>query len=112
MDQVKRFGMVIGIREEMIGEYRGLHADSHPGVRDLLSKAHMRNFSIFMERLPDGRRYLFGYYEYDGDDYEADMAALGREPRNAEWLAMTAPMQIPLPGSKGWKIMERVYFNP
>ena len=108
----KRVGMVIGVRDDRAAEYRAVHADSHPGVRDLLARANMRNFSIFLDRLPDGKLYLFGYYEYVGDDYEADMAALDSEPRNREWIALTAPMQLPLPGQAGWKVMEEVYYNP
>ena len=100
------------IRPERLEEYRELHADSHPGVRDLLHAAHMRNFSIYLQRLPDGHHYLFGYYEYDGTDYAADMARLAAEPRNREWLARCGPMQIPLPGEPTWKQMERVYYNP
>jgi len=108
---VKRVGMVVGIKPEMIGQYKALHADSHPGVRDLLSKYHMRNFSIYLEQIGE-QWYEFGYYEYTGDDYDGDMARLAREPRNNEWLEMCDPMQIPLPGTAGWKVMERVYFNP
>ena len=63
MSEIRRFGMVIGIRPERLEEYRELHADSHPGVRDLLHAAHMRSFSIYLQRLPDGHHYLFGYYE-------------------------------------------------
>jgi L-rhamnose mutarotase len=103
--------MVIGVREDRADEYRALHADDNPGVRDLLAAAHIRNFSIFLERLPDGGLYLFGYYEYDGNDYEGDMARLDADARNREWLAMTGPMQIPLPGETGWKIMGEVYHN-
>ena len=106
-----RIGMVIGIRPERIDEYKLIHADQHPGVRDLLSNAHMQNFSIYIKQFPDGNWYLFGYYEYTGDDYEKDMAALADEKRNQEWLAMTDPMQIPFPGDDGWSIMERVYYN-
>ena len=108
----KTFGMVIGLREDREKEYRALHADDNPGVRDLLAQANMRNFSIFLQRLPDGKLHLFGYYEYHGDDYESDMARLAEEPRNKEWLATTDPMQIPLPGQQGWKMMECVYHNP
>ena len=107
----RRLGMVIGVSEDRVGDYRALHADDHPGVRDLLCAAGIRNFSIFIDRLPDGALYLFGYYEYHGSDYEADMARLDAEPRNREWIAMTAPMQIPFPGQAGWKIMEEVYHN-
>jgi L-rhamnose mutarotase len=107
---VKRVGMVVGIKPEVIGKYKELHADSNPGVRDLLAKYHMRNFSIFLQKI-DGKWYEFGYYEYDGDNFEADMAKLDSEPRNKEWLKICDPMQIPLPGAKGWTQMERVYFN-
>lgn len=103
--------MVIGLREDRADEYKQLHSDSHAGVRDLLRNAHMRNFSIFVTRLADGKLYLFGYYEYDGADYEADMAALDSEERNKAWLALTGPMQIPLPGQTGWKVMDEVYHN-
>ena len=40
----KRIGMIIGIKPEAIKQYKALHADSNPGVRDLLSEAHMENF--------------------------------------------------------------------
>jgi len=109
---VKRIGMVIGIKPDRINEYKEVHADSHPGVRDLLSKYHMENFSIFMHKLDNDKYYLFGYYEYTGENYEKDMAELAKEPRNNEWLQMTDPMQIPLPGEDSWSIMEQVYFNP
>ena len=98
---VKRVGMVVGIREEKIAEYKQLHADSNPGVRDLLTKYHMHNFSIFLQQI-DGKWYEFGYYEYTGHDFEGDMARLDKEPRNIEWLKVCDPMQIPLPGAKGW----------
>ena len=108
---MKRIGIVIGIREERLAEYRSVHADDHPGVRDLLTDANMHNFSIFVSRFPDGKHYLFGYYEYTGDDYEADMRALGDHQRNKDWLAMTDPMQIPFPGNDSWCLMEEVYYN-
>ncbi|MHC4625119.1 MAG: L-rhamnose mutarotase [Planctomycetota bacterium] len=108
--KVKRVGMVVGIRPEVISEYKALHADSNPGVRDLLKKYHMHNFSIFLHKI-DGKWYEFGYYEYTGSDYEGDMAKLAAEPRNKEWLKVCDPMQIPLPGEKSWAIMEQVYYN-
>ena len=109
---MKRVGMVIGIRPDKISAYESLHAASNPGVRDLLSKYHMHNFSIYIHRLDDGKYYLFGYYEYTGSDYDSDMAKLAREPRNQKWLSMTDPMQFPLDGEKSWAKMQQVYHNP
>lgn len=110
-DNIKRVGMVIGIRPDQIEEYKRIHADGHPGVRDLLNKYHMHNFSIYLTQI-DGKCYEFGYYEYTGDDFDGDMARLDAEPRNKEWLQMCDPMQIPLEGETGWREMERVYLNP
>lgn len=108
---VKRVGMVIELDPACVEEYRRLHADGHPGVRDLLSKYHLRNFSIFLQQIA-GRWLEFGYYEYHGSDFEGDMAALAAEPRNQEWLLRCDPMQVPLEGETGWAEMEQVYFNP
>jgi L-rhamnose mutarotase len=108
---VKRVGMVIKIKPEYIDEYKAVHSHSNAGVRDLLIKANMRNFSIFLHQLDDGNWYEFGYYEYTGDDFEADMAKLDKHPRNIEWLKICDPMQVPLDGYKGWAEMEQVYFN-
>lgn len=60
---IQHVGMVIGIRDEAVDAYRRLHADDEPGVRDLLRKHHITNFSIFVHRLPDRRLYEFAYYE-------------------------------------------------
>jgi L-rhamnose mutarotase len=109
--ETKRVGMVIGVKPDKIAAYKALHAASNSGVRDLLSKYHMKNFSIYLRQLDDGNYYLFGYYEYDGKDYSGDMAKLAAEKRNAEWLAVTDPMQKPLKGQKSWTQMEEVYHN-
>lgn len=107
----KRVGMVIGIKPEVIDEYKRLHADSNPGVRDLLSIAHLENFSIFIHQFDDGKYYLFGYYEYTGSDFDKDMAELAKKDRNIEWLKVCDPMQIPFEGQNSWSVMEQVYYN-
>ena len=109
--EIKRVGMVIKLDSARMKEYVALHADSTPGVRDLLVKYHLRNFSIFLTQLEDGNYYEFGYYEYTGSNYEADMAALDAEPRNKEWLKRCDPMQIPLKGESSWKKMKQIYYN-
>ena len=108
---IKRVGMVVGIKPDQIAEYKRLHAAGNSGVRDLLTKYHMQNFSIYLHQI-DGKWYEFGYYEYAGDDFDADMAKLDAEPRNKEWLKLCDPMQAPLAGEKSWAKMECVYFNP
>jgi L-rhamnose mutarotase len=107
----RRIGMVTKIRPERLNEYLALHADTNPGVRDLLKKYNMRNFSIYMVQLEDGNYYEFGYYEYWGNDLEGDMAKLAEEPRNKAWLKICDPMQIPLKGNTSWKEMKMIFLN-
>ena len=106
---IRRIGMVIGIKEDCIAAYRTLHDGQ--GVRDLLEAAHMRNFSIFLQKMGDGKYYEFAYFEYDGTDYETDMARLAREPRYMAWLKQTDATQTPLEGHKSWADMESIFFN-
>jgi L-rhamnose mutarotase len=107
----QRIGMVIGIKPDRIAEYTKLHTGDNCVVRDLLSKYHMENFSIFIHEI-EGKWYEFGYYEYTGDDYEADMAKLSAEPRNQAWLEVCDATQIPLKGEKSWAKMKSVFYNP
>ena len=104
--------MVIGMKPEKIEEYKALHADSNPGVRDLLSAANMRNFSIYLKKFDDGKYYLFGYYEYVGDDFEADMARMAADPETQRWWDWMMPMQRPLENraeGEWWHEIEEVF---
>ena len=108
---VRRMGKVIELRRECLSEYKRVHADDHPGVRDLLEAANLRNFSIFLHDVA-GKLLLFLYAEYTGSDFAGDMAKLDAEPRNIAWLAQCDPMQqtLKVDGSS-WSDMECVYHN-
>jgi L-rhamnose mutarotase len=106
---IKRVGMVIGLKPDQIEAYQALHAG--PGIRDLLRRAHVHNFNIFIQQFPDGCWYEFAYYEYTGADFAADSAWLAAQPENQAWLALTDAMQIPFEGQTGWSQMEQVFLN-
>lgn len=106
---MKRYGSVIGLRPEAIAEYKRLHAAVWPDVLRQIEASNITNYSIFL-REPEN--LLFAYFEYVGDDYEADMAAMAADPRTQEWWAVCMPMQAPLePRGEGewWAGMEEVF---
>ena len=110
--QVQRFGSVIGVREEALQKYKKMHAEPWPQVNAQLKESNIRNYSIYLTRFPDGDYYLFGYFEYTGDDFKTDMKRAADNPRIKEWWSHTDPMQIPLANRKQdewWKNMEEVY---
>lgn len=109
---VKRYGSVIGLRPEKIGEYKRLHAAAWPDVLAMITACNIRNYSIFLRRLPDGNHYLFSYFEYIGGDFAADMAKMAADPKTREWWSYCEPCQEPLADrAKGewWADMEEVF---
>jgi L-rhamnose mutarotase len=104
---MKRYGSIIKVRPEKLNEYRHLHAGVWPGVLKTISECHIGNYSIYYR---DG--YLFSYFEYEGDDYEADMARMAADPETQRWWDVCKPCQQPLEtGAPGewWANMEEVF---
>jgi L-rhamnose mutarotase len=109
---MKRYGMVIGLNADKIDEYKKLHAAVWPGVLNMIQQCNIRNYSIFLRQLDDGRHYLFSYFEYAGQDFAADMAQMAADPTTQKWWSFCDPCQRPLadcaPG-EWWAAMEEVF---
>jgi len=109
---MKRYGMVIGLRPEKIEEYRKLHAAVWPEVLKMIRACHIRNYSIYLRQLDDGRHYLFSYFEYTGSDFAVDMAKMAADPTTQRWWAICKPCQQPLEkrgADEWWAGMEEVF---
>lgn len=104
---MKKMGMVIRFQPNKLEEYKALHAAPWPEMEVALRKANICNYSIFLQE-PDN--LLFGYWEYVGADFAADMSALGALDITKRWLALTAPCQQPMrTGGQGWSFMPQIY---
>jgi L-rhamnose mutarotase len=104
---VKTFGSLIGLREEAVSQYILLHRHTFQPVLDRIARSNIANYSIF---LLDG--ILFGIYDYLGQDYEKDMAAIGEDQDTQQWWKLTEPLQEPLPSRKQgewWAGMSHLY---
>jgi L-rhamnose mutarotase len=104
---MRRFGQVIGLKSDQIEEYERLHAAVWPEVLATISACNISNYSIF--RHDD---LLFAYFEYTGDDYEADMAKMAADSKTQEWWTWTAPLQVPLEtraSGEWWATMKEVF---
>ncbi len=108
---MQRMGMVIGIAPEKIPEYKALHADVWPDILQSITDCNIRNYSIFL-REPEN--LLFGYWEYVGDDFEADMAKMADLEITKKWWDLCMPIQRPLESRKEgewWAMMEQVFYH-
>jgi L-rhamnose mutarotase len=108
---MKRFGQIIRLKPEKYEEYKRLHADPWPEVLATIEAANIRNYSIY-----HWNGFLFAYFEYVGDNFDADMAKVAADPKTREWWALTDPCQQPVEGSSSgsvegnwWHTMEELF---
>jgi L-rhamnose mutarotase len=104
---MKRYGSVIGVRPEKLEEYKELHAAVWPEVLKMITECNIRNYSIYYK---DG--FLFSYFEYIGNNYEADMAKMAADPTTQKWWDVCKPCQKPLETRKEgewWADMKEVF---
>lgn len=104
---MKRYGQIIGIDPKSFERYKEYHAEVWPDVLKMIAECNMRNYSIFHK---DG--LLFAYFEYIGEDFEADMAKMATDPATQKWWEIMEPMQQPVENRKEgewWANMEEVF---
>jgi L-rhamnose mutarotase len=107
MAGMQRYGMLIRLRPEAEAEYRRHHQTVWPEVLATIRACNIRNYSIFLR---DG--LLFGYFEYMGSDYRADIAKMAADPATQRWWAIMDPMQQPLDTAaqgEWWAPMQEVF---
>ena len=105
----RRFGMVLRVKPERLEEYKRLHKAVWPGVLERISACSITNYSIYHK---DG--WLFSYFEYWGDNFEADMKVMAADLETRRWWAIMEPMQEPLPSrdpGDWWARMEEVFHH-
>jgi L-rhamnose mutarotase len=102
-----RHGQLIGLKPEKLDEYKKYHANIWPEVSAQIKACNIQNYSIFHK---DGQ--LFAYFEYVGDDFEADMAKMAAHPKTQEWWDVMMPMQVPVENrneGEWWAELEEVF---
>ena len=104
---MQRFGQIIKVKPEGLEAYKKYHADPLPGVNEMIKECHLSNYSIYVRG-----DILFSYFEYDGDDFEADMEKMAADPATQHWWSLVKPLMQPLPDRKEgefWSDMEEIY---
>jgi len=104
---MKRYGMVIKVKQEKADEYKKLHASVWPDVLRIIKDCNIKNYSIFLKD-----DYLFSYFEYTGSDFELDMQKMAADPMTQKWWDVCKPCQVPLETcneGEWWANMEEVF---
>jgi L-rhamnose mutarotase len=104
---MRRIAQIVQVNEKDIPEYERIHAEVWSGVLRTIAACNIHNYSIF--------RYgnlLFAYFEYHGENLEADMKKMAADLVTKEWWKITNPMQHPVPEAtegEWWKQIPEVF---
>lgn len=104
---MKRYGQVIKINPSDIEKYKYHHANPWPEINGMIKKCNISNYSIYLKD-----DFLFAYFEYVGEDFDADMARMAADPKTREWWDLMKPLQRPIDTreeGEWWANMQEVY---
>ena len=111
---MKWFGWVGKLKPGCVDRYIALHADTWPAVLARISDCQLQNYSIYHKQLPHDEHLLFSYFEYMGEDFQADMQRMASDPQVQRWWDECKPCFEHIEGlSPGevWLSMDQVFFH-
>jgi L-rhamnose mutarotase len=98
----QRICFQLQVRPDRLDEYRARHAAVWPELRDALTAAGWRNYSLFLSAAGQ----LIGYVECD--DFAAILRAMEATEVNARWQAEMAPFFEGLDGANADEGMQAI----
>ncbi len=104
---MRKYGQIIKVKPEKLAYYKKLHKNPWPEVLKMIHQCNIRNYVIFHHG-----SYLFAYFEYVGENFEADMKKMAADQITQKWWKETDPCQESVEGTEAgewWCNMEEVF---
>ena len=103
-----RYAMAVRLKDEKRDFYLKNHQNVWPEVLSELKKIKVKNYSIFLKD-----DFMFGYLEYDGDNFDKDMGEMQSIPVVEKWTNLMVDCFNPFPGhedNKSWVMMDEIFY--
>ena len=84
------------------------HANVWPEILSELKKIKVKNYSIYLKE-----DFMFGYLEYDGVNFDQDMAAMQKIPIVEKWTNLMIDCFNPFPNNEdnnSWVMMDEIFY--
>ena len=104
----QRYAMAVRLKDEKREYYIENHANVWPEVISELKKIKIKNYSIYLKE-----DFMFGYLEYDGDNFDQDMAEMQKIPIVEKWTNLMINCFNPFPNNEdnnSWVMMDQIFF--
>ena len=102
----KRFCQVGYLKPEKRAEYIELHAAVWPKVAEMITKCNLHNYSISI--MGD---MVVSYFEYTGEDYDADMRMMEADPVTQDWWQHTKPCFLHHDQKLYYEDMQEIFYQ-
>ena len=103
---MKRFITYAQIKEDMVDEYVRLHENAWPEVYGVIAESNFHNYSISIRG-----NEVYTYFEYTGNDYEADKAKMDNNPIMKKWHVYTKPCFIRDENGNAYKPLKEIFYS-
>lgn len=106
--QLKRFALILRLREGAAEPYDQAHRDVWPEMLEMLKSGGISDYSIF-------RRDNLLFLSFKTMDFEATWSQFDHHPVNLRWQKAMAPLLVPQEGlrpGERFAMMEEVFFLP
>ena len=104
----QRYAMAVKLKDEKREYYIKNHANVWPEILDELKKIKVKNYSIFLKE-----DFMFGYLEYDGDNFDQDMGEMSKIAIVDKWTKLMIDCFNPFPNNEennSWVMMDQIFF--
>ncbi len=105
---IKRYAMAVRLKPEKKDYYIKNHQNVWPEVLIELKKNKVKNYSIFIKE-----DFLFGYLEYEGNNFDQDMKEMGKIPIIEKWEKSMIECFKPFPkneNNQSWVLMDEIFY--
>lgn len=103
---MRRFILYSEIKPEKLNEYVKLHKNAWPEIYAIISESNFHNYSISIRGM-----HLYTYYEYVGNDYEADKRKMDESPIMKKWHTFTKPCFVRDEKGNAYQQLEEIFYS-
>ena len=102
---MKRVITYAQLKPEKIEDYIKLHEKPWPELLEMLSSFNITNYSISIRG-----NELYTYYEYVGEDYDADMEKMNNSDIMQKWWVYSKPCFLYHEQGKYYEDLQEVFY--
>ena len=104
----ERYAMAVRLKNEKKDFYLKNHQNVWPEILEELKKIKVKNYSIFLKE-----DFMFGYLEYDGNNFNEDMAKMASIEIVDKWTKLMVDCFNPFPNNDendSWVMMDEIFY--